>query len=124
MVAIQSNDPSVAYTNICSHMARTTEEFGRVKQLMRDGFSDYAIARLTGIPRPTVRHWRQRELPPGRRSWHVRWQAPDRFAYAYLLGCYLGDGTITHRSRNGWEHGSPVTSNIRRSWTKFGRPPH
>lgn len=103
MVATQSIIPSGAYANIRSHMARTPEEFTRVKELMRYGFSDYAIANLTGIPRPTVRHWRQRELPPGTRSWHVSWQVPDRFAYAYLLGCYLGDGTITHRSRNAWE---------------------
>ncbi len=64
--------------------------------------NDCAIARQTGIPRPTVRDWRRR---PGvlvrasinstacgvaheRSSLHAE-------SYAYLLGLYLGDGCIS-----------------------------
>jgi hypothetical protein len=84
-------------------MARTRDEFLRVRQLADDRLSDYGIAKVTGIPRSTVRVWRRRELPPRTYSWPPSWHVPDSFAYSYLLGCYLGDGTVTHRSRNGWE---------------------
>jgi hypothetical protein len=84
-------------------MARTKAEFDHVKQLVAEGLSDHRIARLTGIPQPTVRRWRHREHPPGRRSHHFSWRVVDEYAYCYLLGCYLGDGTVAHPSRNGWE---------------------
>jgi hypothetical protein len=84
-------------------MARTKAEFDDVKQLIGQGLSDYTIATMTGVPRPTVRRWRHREHPPGRLSHHLSWRVPDEFAYCYLFGCYLGDGTIAQPSRNGWE---------------------
>jgi hypothetical protein len=84
-------------------MTRTKAEFDDVKQLMREGLSDRRIARLTGIPHPTVRTWRHREQPPGGRSHRSSWRVPDAYAYCYLLGCYLGDGNVAHPSRNGWE---------------------
>jgi hypothetical protein len=70
---------------------------------MTEGLSDYRIAVFTGIPRPTVQRWRRPEHP---RCAHVRqvdWRVPDAEAYCYLLGCYLGDGHVIRRSRNGWE---------------------
>lgn len=84
-------------------MARTKAEYDHVKKLMREGLGDRKIAALTGIPHPTVRRWRHREQPPGRRSHHFNWRVPDAYAYSYLLGCYLGDGTVARPSRNGWE---------------------
>ena len=84
-------------------MARTKAEFDHVKELMRKGRSDPEIATLTGTPRPTVRGWRRREQPPGRPSHHFAWRIRDEYAYCYLLGCYLGDGTVAHPSPNGGE---------------------
>jgi hypothetical protein len=84
-------------------MARTKAEFDRVKELMSQGLRDRPIATLTGVPHPTVRRWRHREQPPGRRSHQFSWRVPDVYAYCYLLGCYLGDGNVAHPSRNGWE---------------------
>jgi hypothetical protein len=76
--------------------------FDHVKELMREDLSDRRIAVLTGIPQPTVSRWRRRGHAPGRRSHHFSWRVPDAYAYCYLLGCYLGDGTVAHPSRNGW----------------------
>jgi hypothetical protein len=84
-------------------MARADTEFKWVKQLMTDSHSDYTIAALTGIPRSTVRRWRHRQRPPWGASREFRWRVRDAFAYCYLLGCYLGDGTVIQGSRNGWE---------------------
>jgi hypothetical protein len=84
-------------------MARTRAEFEHVKRLIGDGLSDRQIATLTGISQPIVRRWRHLEHPPGRRSHHFDWRVPDAYAYCYLLGCYLGDGTVAQWSRNGWE---------------------
>ena len=103
MVAIAAGFPSERSANICSHMARTKAEFDRVKELMSQGLRDRPIATLTGVPHPTVRRWRHREQPPGRRSHQFSWRVPDVYAYCYLLGCYLGDGNVAHPSRNGWE---------------------
>ena len=41
---------------------RSAEEFNQVQLLIAAGMNDCAIARQTGIPRPTVREWRRR--PP------------------------------------------------------------
>ncbi|HEY1515787.1 MAG TPA: helix-turn-helix domain-containing protein [Solirubrobacteraceae bacterium] len=84
-------------------MSRTEAEFERVKQLVSEGLSDYAIARTTGIPRPTVRCWRRRNDPPRSASRRYPWQVTDPDAYCYVLGCYLGDGHVNQRSANGWE---------------------
>jgi hypothetical protein len=69
--------------------------------LMEVGRGDSEIARLTGIPRPTVSAWRH-----GRGSTiHHRmvlarpaWRPQDPEAYCYLLGVYLGDGCVTVQS--------------------------
>ncbi len=81
----------------------TKAEFDDVKQRMSEGLSDRRNATLTGIPQPTVRRWRHCDRPPGRRSHHFSWRVRDEYAYCYLLGCYLGDGTVAQGSRNGWE---------------------
>jgi hypothetical protein len=66
-------------------------------ELIRAGMGDSEIARLTGIPRPTISAWRN-----GRGSaYHERlavasptWRPTEPRAYCYLLGTYLGDGCI------------------------------
>jgi hypothetical protein len=86
-------------------MSRSEADFHLVKRLARAGHSDYQIARITGVPRSTVLRWRQmpREPGAGRRSGKARgWRIADAPSYCYLLGCYLGDGYLTHRARNAW----------------------
>lgn len=96
---------------------RSPEEVELVKGLVGAGLNDRAIARLTGLPRTTVRDWRQtqRWLP---RRWafgrmrggpstescsacgHPRHQFDELGdPYVYLLGMYLGDGYIVHHRR-------------------------
>ncbi|OBB18657.1 hypothetical protein A5761_08315 [Mycolicibacterium setense] len=87
---------------------RSADEFNRVQTLIAAGVNDCAIARQTGIPRPTVRDWRVR--PPQRLRQprassecgvdHDFGALPGS-AYSYLLGLYLGDGCIS-RDRRVW----------------------
>ncbi|OBA78781.1 hypothetical protein A9W99_23615 [Mycobacterium sp. 1164966.3] len=88
-------------------MVRSYEDFETVKDLIATGLNDCAIARQTGIPRPTVRDWRCR--PQVRRQTvstspcgidHDFLRIPAK-AYSYLLGLYLGDGCIS-RCRLVW----------------------
>ncbi|MEZ0367070.1 helix-turn-helix domain-containing protein [Mycobacterium sp. pUA109] len=83
---------------------RCAEEFDTVQRLIADGINDCAIARLTGIPRPTVRDWRRRPQIRSRQSrepgscTHDFASLPVE-AYCYLLGLYLGDGCISRLPR-------------------------
>jgi hypothetical protein len=85
-------------------MRHTADEFKRVKELIQTGLSGHSIAAKTGVPRATVQRWRHRSRPPGssRSSTAADWQVPDASTYCYLLGCYLGDGCITHKPPNAW----------------------
>ena len=84
---------------------RFTEEFDEVRRLIAEDMNDCAIARLTGIPRTTVRDWRRR--PPARLQTRTPSHSPTDhdFAalpaapYSYLLGMYLGDGCISRQPR-------------------------
>jgi hypothetical protein len=87
---------------------RSAEEFNAVRQLIASGMNDCAIARLTGIPRPTVRDWRCRpqvlsRVPAGSAACGVAhdFAALPAAPYSYLLGMYLGDGCIS-RMRRVW----------------------
>ena len=69
------------------------------------GLSDREIARRTDVPQGTVSRWRRTRSPPQtvirsirRDSWAVR----DSRAYCYLLGTYLGDGTVCHQPPDHW----------------------
>ena len=89
---------------------RPIEEINEVLALVENGFNDCEIARQTGVPRGTVRDWRQGKLPRrysnARRREngsscptcghpaHLFDQLPKE-PYAYLLGLYLGDGCIS-----------------------------
>jgi hypothetical protein len=89
-------------------VTRSADEFEEVQRLISTGMNDCAIARATGIPRPTVRGWRVKPPPTLRRprastpcgSLHDFASLPSA-AYAYLLGMYLGDGCIS-RVRQSW----------------------
>ncbi len=76
---------------------RSKTEFASVLTLMEIGHGDYAIARLTGVPRSTVAGWRRGQGI----SRHLReatarpgWRPQCPAAYSYLLGAYLGDGHV------------------------------
>lgn len=82
---------------------RSTEEFNAVQGLIAAGANDCAIARLTGVPRRTVRDWRCR--PPVRPRHLDPLDCSHDFsclpasAYCYLLGLYLGDGCLSRHPR-------------------------
>lgn len=87
-------------------MTRSVDEFETVRALITAGLNDCAIARQTGIPRPTVRDWRCKPphslTNPGAASpcgvLHNFGSLPQA-PYAYLLGMYLGDGCISRGGR-------------------------
>ncbi len=90
-------------------MTRSVDEFNQVSQLIADGLNNCVIARITGVPRETVRDWRRNpprslaggspsDSPCGRLH---EFDALPEGAYAYLLGMYLGDGWIS-RDRRSW----------------------
>lgn len=68
-----------------------------VKRLLAEGHSGRHIAREVGVTRQTVSRWKNHGFPdrpdPDR---FVGWRPPDGSAYSYLLGLYLGDGTVTN----------------------------
>lgn len=74
-----------------------------------EGLNNCQIARLTGIPRGTVRDWVTRRAraprvggcPQCGHPLHRFDQLPPA-AYAYLLGIYLGDGTISRAPKGVW----------------------
>jgi hypothetical protein len=94
---------------------RGVEEVARVLSLVERGLNDCEISRETEIPRGTVRDWRRGELPSvWRRTQDFWWRGscpkcghpahdfnalPER-SYAYLLGVYLGDGTLSRHRRD------------------------
>lgn len=79
---------------------RSIEERLSAQRLLGNGFSDYEIARSTGISRSTIQRWRTHGFPAtphkSRRVW--RPDKPER--YCYLLGIYLGDGYIGQVDRS------------------------
>ena len=90
-------------------MTRSLADVQLVVDLFGRGESKKGISRLTGIPRATVRDWLRapdwalaRSSTNGvdhdRRSCSLIAQLPER-PYAYLLGLYLGDGTVSQGHR-------------------------
>jgi hypothetical protein len=89
----------------CEHVfvARRRHRAGQYRRAMSFfelGHGSFKVARLTGIPRSTVRYWRRIGRRPGRLKPpdYSRWR-PGHAAeasYCYLLGLYLGDGCLTH----------------------------
>ena len=71
-----------------------------VTALLGTGLSDYRIAAETGVQRSTVRNWRLAGQPPEtvkRAGLAAAWSVRDVPSYCYLLGAYLGDGTVHAR---------------------------
>lgn len=78
-------------------MAYGITNYRAVMALLGTGLSDYKIAELTGVNRGTVRNWRLAGEPPltvRRSELGAAWSVRDAAAYCYLLGAYLGDGTV------------------------------
>ena len=91
---------------------RSKEEVALVLELVRAGWNNSQIARETGVPRRTIRDWRNGRTPDFERvrtflGRHVRSCAVcggdppglPQPAYTYLLGLYLGDGYIAGHAR-------------------------
>lgn len=82
---------------------RSQHEVDHALALCHRGLTPSEVARRTGIPRSTVRDWRN-----GRPPRHSRCSAEHNLArlegtaYAYLLGMYLGDGCISACPRGVW----------------------
>ena len=81
---------------------RSDAEYQEAMRWIHWGLNDRQIERLTTIPRRTVLEWRhgrcravERASICPRCSDHVL----DEFRYSYLLGLYLGDGSISTHAR-------------------------
>lgn len=85
---------------------RTSNEIREVLDLAAGGASAHTIARVTGIPRSTVRTWLSGQLPrdvPDHGCARCGGAHPFEelpAAYVYLLGLYLGDGCISAHPRS------------------------
>jgi hypothetical protein len=87
-------------------MTRSSAEIQRVQVLAAEGRSATEIARLTGVPRSTLRPW----IGLGRPASPPWISCPrcnpaaelDEAAYVYLLGLYLGDGCISKQPKDVW----------------------
>ncbi|HWH45786.1 MAG TPA: hypothetical protein VNT32_13780 [Thermoleophilaceae bacterium] len=78
--------------------SRPASDVAAVLELRARGFSDGETSRRTGVPVQTIRTWRQRgrtpESRPRRGDPPVDAGRLPSEQYAYLLGLYLGDGTV------------------------------
>lgn len=86
---------------------RSQEDVDRVLTLSRRGVGASETARVTGIPRSTVREWRAGRFLGRRRSTIAPcrdhdFAALNTAAYAYLLGMYLGDGCLSEGAHEVW----------------------
>ena len=78
-------------------------DYEAAMRMSRAGASDYAIAATLGMSRLTVFNWRHRKPTFGRPTRRIDedWRPSDPWAYAYLLGIYLGDGHLSsHAGRS------------------------
>lgn len=73
--------------------------------LLGQGCTASEVARITGIPRSTVRDWscgRNLRQPRGEACAGHDFSFLNPVRYAYLLGMYLGDGCISSHPRGVW----------------------
>lgn len=90
-----------------SLVMRSQDQVNTVLDLAGGGRSAFEIARLTGIPRSTIRTWIRGDVPRADRTAgqgcaqcggsHLLDEQPPE--YVYLLGLYLGDGCISAHPR-------------------------
>jgi transcriptional regulator with XRE-family HTH domain len=78
---------------------RSRAEVDLVVALAKAGANQSEIARLTGISRTTVRDWLAGRTPSRAENPAASLPALPAAPYAYLLGLYLGDGTIARFPR-------------------------
>src|SRR4051812_36958173 len=72
----------------------------RVRQLLEWGLPDRVVAKETGVPPNTVGRWRRGLTEAfGPTPMVEPWRPPDAYSYAYLLGMYLGDGSVSVSGR-------------------------
>jgi hypothetical protein len=95
---------------MCSIHVHAAAQIQEVLALASEGRSATEVARLTGLPRSTIRDWLRGTLPrtggadsPGGVCGQCSGRAHDFSAlpaeYMYLLGMYLGDGCISAHRR-------------------------
>jgi hypothetical protein len=97
------------HTFVMRGISRSLTDIERVLSLLQLGLSDYEIARRTDIPRSTVLNWRRGRLPrtpfeegcPRCRGPEHDFSALPVPTYAYVLGQYLGDGSLFHTGKIG-----------------------
>src|SRR5690349_6925679 len=86
---------------------RSAEQFDAARRLMAAGLNDCEISRQIGVPRTTVRDWWCRPQVQTRSVANSPCGVIHDFAtlpppvYCYVLGLYLGDGSIS-RNRRVW----------------------
>ena len=94
---------------MCSIMHRA-DRIHEVLELTDEGRTATEVARLTGVPRSTVRDWTRGALPRSAGDASAGGECPECHArahdfsalpaeYMYLLGLYLGDGSISAHQR-------------------------
>jgi hypothetical protein len=83
-------------------VTRASDDVEAVLVLVAAELSDIQIARLSGIPRSTIRDWRKGQVPVARGCDHDSASLPTE-SYAYLLGIYLGDGCLSLCPRGVWK---------------------
>ena len=79
-------------------LLRSDEEVRLALSLVASGMSVNQVARVTRVPRSTIRYWVARG-PRKSYDRHVDPADVPRADYAYLLGLYLGDGHIARLAR-------------------------
>jgi len=65
------------------------EQYYSALKLLREGLSMYKVAKILGIPRSTLRHWKCGCVPPS-----ARWEPKPSPELAYVIGALLGDGCV------------------------------
>jgi len=86
---------------------RSAEQFDAAQHLIAAGLNDCEISRQIGVPRTTVRDWRCRPQVQPRSVSNSPCGVIHDFStlpppvYCYVLGLYLGDGSIS-RNRRVW----------------------
>ena len=94
---------------------RAQAEYDEAMRWIAWGLNPYEIARVTGMPRGTISHWKY-GIRAGRRSDPCpRCGSGELSAvtYSYLLGLYLGDGYVVEEARRKGLYRLAITQDAR-----------